>query len=259
LQLVSSSLPPTPSRRWRQPLLFVLSAAAAAGMLRIAWQDPTVGIAVLGLGAGLLGSRWISRRRTDRLLRSGDIEGILGRWSAALARVPHAETMGPLMAATAFAAHGWVERARAVLGAAPRGPAWDAALEHRLFLDALLFTFEGDSGAALDRAGRLARLPMPTSAPLLAGRIRTLRAAVGALARAFSHQGGEADRRLLLEASDTSPLVHWAMRYGAAILAVDANDLAQARALLAGAPEWPDESCFRRFHREILAEIERRG
>jgi len=248
---------PRPSP-WKPRLLFVLSAAAAALVLRLAWAEPLAGVAVLAVIATVVVSRWVARLRARRLLRSGDIESILQRWSESFGRAPHPETMQPLMKATAFAAYGWVDRARDLLRMAERGPAWDAALEHRLFLDALLLTFEGDPEAALDRARALQRLPLPMAAPLLVDRVRILRAAVAALARAFSHQSEDGDRRLLLQASDSSPLVHWAMRYGAAVLSVDAGELGRARALLVDAPSWPGESCFAAFHREITEEVDRR-
>jgi hypothetical protein len=163
--------------------------------------------------------------------------------------------MGPLMTATAFAAYGWVGQARAALAAAERGPAWDAALEHRLFLDALLLTFEGDRDGALEQAGRLERLPLPSAGTGLRGRVQMLRVAAGALARAFAHRSRAGDREALERASESSPLVFWAMRYAAAVVAIDQRSFAQARGLLAGAPEWPAESTFRAFHDEILAQI----
>ncbi|MBI4950867.1 MAG: hypothetical protein HY908_02460 [Myxococcales bacterium] len=236
---------------------FVLSAGAAAAMLRFAWSEPLIAAAGLLAVGVALGVRWVARRRVKRLLQSGDVESVLARWTQALERVPHASTMGPLMAATAFAAYGWVARAREVLRAAERGPAWEAALEHRLFLDTILLTFEGDSDAALAQAERLRQLPMPASLPQLAERVQMLRGAVAALARAFAHRGQVGDRQLLLTACDASPLVHWAMRYAAAVLAVDDGDLGGARALLADAPAWPVESRFRGFHAEIAGEVER--
>jgi len=239
-------------------LLFVLSAAAAAFALRVAWEEPLAGAIGLLALLGALAARWLLRRRARKLLRSGNVDSVLQRWSSALTRVPHPETMGPLMTATAFAANGWIERARTVLETAERGPAWDAAIEHRLFIDALLLTFEGDTDRALVRARRLQQLPLPTAAPTLIDKVRVLRSAIAALARAFCHRGEVGDRRLLMEASDASPLVHWAMRYGAAILAVDRGDLHGARALLFGAPQWPTESCFNGFHREISEELSRR-
>ena len=168
-----------------------------------------------------------------------------------MAKVPHAPTMAPLMVATAFAAYGWVDRARALLAAAERGPVWDAALEHRLFIDTLLLAFEGDHNAALDRSQRLERLAMPPAGPFIRQRIHTLRAATRALARAFAHQSEPGDRALLERAGNTSPLVFWAMRYAAAVVAIDHGEATDVPNLLANAPCWPDESIFRAFHEEI--------
>jgi hypothetical protein len=203
----------------------------------------------------VLGSRWIARRRARRLLHSGDVDSVLERWSPSLSRIPHPATMAPLMTATAFAAYGWVEKARAALACAERGPAWDAALEHRLFLDALLLTFEGDRDGALEQAGRLARLPLPPSGSrLLRGRVRTLRGAACALTRAFAHRSEPGDGDLLERASRVSPLVYWAMRYAAAVVAIDRGDREKVKALLERAPAWPEESAFRAFHAEISRE-----
>jgi hypothetical protein len=257
--MVPSQRPPSPKASWLAKVMFVVSAAVAALALRLAWEEPLAGVvALLAVGVVVAG-RYLSRRRTRKMLRSGDVESIISRWSGALRDVPHAETMAPLMTATAFAAHGWVDRAREALRAAERGPAWEAALEHRLFVDTLLLTFEGDNESALERAAELDRLPLPDAGPALVNRVRVLRGAVAALARAFSHRGEDGDRTLLLRASDTSPLVHWAMRYGAAILSVDRGELSHARALLAGAPDWPAESKFHQFHREIADEVRRRA
>ena len=254
-----SSEQPRPPSPWLPKIIFVISAALAALTLRVTWDEPLVGVAVLVAIGGGVAMRYVSRRRRQRLLRSGDVETIISRWSSALGKTPHAETMGPLMTATAFAAHGWVDRARAARLTAERGPAWEAALEHRLFVDTLLLTFEGDNDGALERAAELAKLPLPNAGPLLTNRVRVLRSAVAALARAFSHCSHEGDRTLLLEASDASPLVHWAMRYGAAILSVDRGDLGGAGKLLRGAPSWPTESRFNQFHDEIAAELHRRA
>lgn len=244
--------------RWLRLVLFVCSAALAALALRLSWEAPIVGIVILAALAGMWMMRIVARRRLRRLLRSGDVERVLARWSPSLRKVPHPETMGPLMTATAFAAYGWVSQAREALQHAAKGPAWDAAIEHRLFVDALLLTFEGDSDEALARARLLEGLPLPPAEPMLVERVRTLRRAVAALARAFSHTPVAGDQQLLLEASQASPLVHWAMRYGAAIVSIDDGKLGDARALLTGAPAWPAESCFHAFHAEIAREVERR-
>jgi hypothetical protein len=241
--------------RWGKTLAFVASAAAAALTVRLSWQKPLVSVVLLAVATSIVAGRWLARRRLRRLLRSGDVRSVLDRWSPALARIRDPATMAPLMKATAFAAYGWVDQARAALANAERGPAWDAALEHRLFLDALLLAFEGDRDGALEQAGRLERLPLPPTASGLQRRVSVLRAAAGALARAFAHRSREGDREVLERASESSPLVFWAMRYAAAVVAVDQRSFAQARALLAGAPVWPAESTFRSFHDEILAQL----
>lgn len=241
--------------RWFLPIAFVVSAAIAAAVLRFAWYRPFFAAGLLFVALLYVVFRWVSRRRLRKILRSGDVHSILKRWSPSLERIPHRGTMGPLMTATAFAAHGWVEKARAAIAAAERGPAWEAALEHRLFLDAILLTFEGDSESAIAQASRLERLPLPPAERALRDRVRMLRVAVGALARAFAHKSKPGDRVVLELASEASPLVFWAMRYGAAVVAIDDGDRARAGALLADAPEWPEQSTFRAFHDEILQQI----
>lgn len=242
--------------RWPVAFVFVLSAALAAALLRLAWFRPAIGLAFACGAMAFVLSRWLARRRLRRLLLSGDVRSVLDRWSRSLSRIPHPATMAPLMTATAFAAYGWVDQARAALATAERGPAWDAALEHRLFLDALLLTFEGDRDGALEQAAILSRLPLPPAAPAMRGRVQMLRDAVGALTRAFAHRSKSGDGELLERASEASPLVFWAMRYAAAVLAVDQRDWTRARTLIVGAPTWPSESTFRAFHDEILAQLE---
>ncbi|MEM1034305.1 MAG: hypothetical protein AAGN82_28470 [Myxococcota bacterium] len=243
---------------WKARLFFVASAAGVALALRVAWSHPPTGIALLVAVLLAVAWRWRTRRRVRRVFRSGDVERVLGWWHDSMRRIPHPETMAPLMTATAFAAYGWLEKAREALRHAERGPAWDAAIEHRLFLDTLLLTFEGDGDEALKQAQALSELPLPVARAPLVDRVRTLRGAVAALARAFAHVGEPGDRQLLLRAGEHSPLVHWAMRYGAAVLAVDRGALEEAQGLIDGAPAWPSQSCFRGFHDEIDAEVRRR-
>jgi hypothetical protein len=241
--------------RWPLTLAFVASAALAAVAIQLALRHPAVSPVLAGMVLSFVLSRWFSRRRLRRILLSGDVLSVLERWSRSIERIPHPATMGPLMTATAFAAYGWVGQARAALAAAERGPAWDAALEHRLFVDALLLAFEGDRDGALEKAERLERLPLPPAGAPLQGRVQTLRVAVGALARAFAHRSKQGDGELLERASESSPLVFWAMRYAAAVVAIDERAYGRARQLLAAAPVWPAESTFRAFHDEILAQI----
>lgn len=245
---------PTPARLTRA-MLFVASAALAAAALRFTWHKPWIAASLPGGVVALAATRWLSRRRLRSLLRSGDVHGVLSRWSSALGRIPHPGTMAPLMTATAFAANGWVSQAREAIAAAERGPAWEAALEHRLFLDTLLLAFEGDRDGALEQADRLGRLPLPPAGEAIQGRVLMLRVAAAALARAFARQSNPGDRQLLEQASESSPLVFWAMRYAAAVVAVDQGEPVRALSLLERAPRWPEESTFRAFHDEILRQI----
>ena len=92
---------------------------------------------------------------------------MLEAYHPALARLPHPETLGPLMVAAALAAHGMVDRARRALDRAVRGEAWEAALEHRWFVETLMEAFDGDRSRAVERAESLEKLPLPAgNAPL---------------------------------------------------------------------------------------------
>jgi hypothetical protein len=239
---------------------FVLSAAFVAAGVRMVTREPRTGAMLVMLLAGafffavfaltqFLGYR--ARRRLRRVLRSGDVRSVLHAWAGNLARLPFPETMTPLLTAAAFASYGWVEQARVALQRSERGPAWDAALEHRLFVETLLDTFEGDREGALSKAARLCSLPLPTSGSLTRGRARTLRRALVAFARAFAHVSDVGDMRLLERASNVSPLVHWAMRYAAAVVAIDHGRLSHAERLLQTAPAWPEGSAFHSFHSEL--------
>ncbi len=231
-------------------ILFVASAGLFAALVRLSLHEPLVGVLVVVVVAILVGWRWWAGARIVRMLRRGEVHEIIAHWSDGLERTPHAATIAPLVTATAFAAFGRVEDARRALASAARGPAWEAAIEHRIFLDTLLSTFEGDADHARTQVARLVTLPMPDRKDL-AARVGALREAVAALVRAFSHRSVPGDLARLEQASENSPLVHWAMRYAAAIVAIDNGDPDKARALIANAPAWPRESAFRSFHDEI--------
>jgi hypothetical protein len=233
----------------------MVSAACAVMVGQMAWHDPRyllpfTAIAVMTMLPGLL-----ARRRMKLLLMSGDVKRVLGTWEGSIDRVMYPETMAPLMAATAYAAYGWIESARRALEGAVKGPAWDAALEQRLFVEALLDTFEGEKVLAIEKAEALERLPMPRSGPLARLRIARLRRGVAAMARAFAHRAQQADEKVLRAAALASPLIHWAMRYALAIVAVDRGDKTAAQKLLVGAPEWPRQSAFKSFHDELVAQL----
>ena len=231
-------------------VVFVLSAALFAGFLHLAWDRPYLAAPLVVLVVGYAGLRWWSHRRLVKMLRRGDVTEIIAHWAQSFDRIPHAETMAPLMTATAFAAYGRVEDARRALAAAARGPAWEAALEHRLFLDVILSTFEGDADHASAQVSRLNALPMPNRGDAR-DRVGALRQAATALVRAFQHKPEPGDLVRLEAASEKNPLVHWAMRYAAAIVAIDQGERDKARTLIDGAPRWPNESAFRAFHEEL--------
>ena len=235
---------------------FVLSAAAVALALRIVAHKPLVSVLVAAVAVAMTVPGCLARRRTREVLRSGDVNSVLLAWSGNLAKLPYRETMEPLVTAAAFASCGWVEQARTALGRSARGPAWEAALEHRLFVETLLDAFEGDRTGALAKAARLGTLPLPLAGPLLQGRVRVLRGALAAFARAFAHEGTEGDLALLEQASKKSPLVHWAMLYAAAVVAIDLGLHPHAKKLLATAPPWPEGSAFFAFHEELMDLVE---
>ena len=121
---------------------------------------------------------------------------------------------------------------------------------------ALLDTFEGDTAGAISKALELESMPMPRRAGFIARkRIARLRQGVIAVARAFAHESDAGDVATLDKAAHVSPLLHWAMRYAAAIVAIDHGKVDEARDMLEGAPAWPEESAFRAFHDQITARL----
>lgn len=228
-------------------LLFAVLAA------RLVAEDRRYALVVGALALALVLPRLLARRRMRRLLLTGDIRRILGIWQGSLRRVTYPETMAPLMTATAYAAFGFIDAARFSLARAARGPAWEAAVEQRLFVEALLEVYEGDRLRAMEKAEALESLPLPPAGFWMRRKIALLRRGIAALARAFAHRSTAEDRRAMQTAARSSPLVHWAMRYGQAVVAIDAGRKDEARALLSGAPDWPEESAFRAFHDELLA------
>lgn len=198
---------------------------------------------------------WLARRRMRALLLSGDIGRILATWQRSFRKVTHPETMAPLVTATAYAAYGFIDRARDSLSRAAKGPAWEAAVEQRLFVEALLDVYEGERTRALSKAEELEQLPLPRVGFWMRRKVGHLRRGVGALARAFAHSSRTADEALLRDAARSSPLVHWAMRYARAVYLVDAGRPREARSLLLDAPTWPEESAFRSFHDELSAQL----
>jgi hypothetical protein len=239
-------------RHFRRFLSFALAALLVLTSARLLAHDPRYGLAIAFALIGVLVPAWLARRRMRRLLLSGDVGRILGSWQGSLGRVTYPETMAPLMTATAYAAYGFIEEARRALSRAARGPAWEAAVEQRLFVEALLDVYEGERSRAMTKAAELEQLPLPDTSFWMRRKIAKLRRGMAALARAFAHASRPEDDAVLRSAASSSPLVHWAMRYARAIVLVDHGRKEEARELLAAAPEWPAESAFRMFHDELV-------
>lgn len=237
--------------RIRIALWLVSSAATVAFALHVGRQSRALGLLLLATFAVTQLPSALRQLRLRRTLRSGDLGKVLQAYHPTLARLPHPETLGPLMVAAALAAHGMVDRARRALDRAVRGEAWEAALEHRWFVETLMEAFDGDRGRAVERAESLEKLPLPAGSGPLQKRVAMLRAALTALARAFARCPRQGDAEMLEAASDNSPLVHWAMRYGAIVAYLERGERERARRLLADAPHWPADSAFRGFQEEL--------
>jgi hypothetical protein len=236
-------------------LSFALVALFAFASARLIAHDARFTAVVLVAATAFLVPAWLARRRMRRLLLSGDIGRILGTWQGSFRKVTHPETMAPLVTATAYAAYGFINQARDALSRAAKGPAWEAAVEQRLFVEALLDVYEGERASAITKAEELESLPLPNVGFWMRRKIHLLRRGVSALARAFAHASRADDEAVLRQTASSSPLVHWAMRYGRAVVLVDAGRQAEAITLLADAPTWPAESAFRSFHDELIAQL----
>jgi hypothetical protein len=248
---------PAPRRPARAlPILPMVVAALSAVLAgQMIARDARFAVVLAGLAVAMLVPAAVNRWRMRRLLVSGDVERVIGTWAGSIERLANRETMAPLMLATAYAAYGWVEAARRALGHAVKGPAWEAALEQRLFIETLLDTFEGDRATAMRKAAALEALPIPQASALTRRRISRLRQGLAAMARAFAHASHEGDLRALSRAAAASPLVHWAMRYAGAVIALDRGHASDVPSLLNGAPAWPAESAFHEYHQELLARV----
>jgi len=236
-------------------LSFTSVALFALISVRLVAQDRRYALVVVLVMIGFGIPALLSRRRMRRLLISGDVPRILGTWQGSLRRVTYPETMAPLMTATAYAAYGFIDQARTSLSRAARGPAWDAAVEQRLFVEALLDVYEGERMSAMTKATELEQLPLPPAGFWMRRKIALLRRGIAAMARAFAHESRAEDEQVLSRAARSSPLVHWAMRYARAVFLVDKGRKDEALELLASAPEWPAESAFRSFHEELVGHI----
>ena len=233
----------------------VVSSLCIVMLIHMSLRDWRYLVPTVGVIAMTVLPAWLARRRIKRVLLSGDVHGVLRAWQPTMDRVPHPETMAPLMIATAYASYGWLDAARTALSRAVKGPAWEAAREQRLFIETLLCTFEGERETALERLRELEQLPLPARGVLVQRRVKRVRQGMAALVRAFGHESDKADRKRLERAASASPIVHWAMRYAEAIVAIDQGELMRARSLIEAAPEWPAQSAFASFHAELMGKL----
>jgi hypothetical protein len=234
-------------------LAFLSIALFALVSARLIAHDSRFAVIVVLAAAAFVVPVLLARRRMRRLLLSGDIVRVLGVWQGR--KVNHPETMTPLVTATAYAAYGFIEQARNALSRAAKGPAWEAAVEQRLFVETLLDTYEGERSLAITKAEELEKLPLPDVGFWMRRKISLLRRGIAALARAFAHASRTEDEEILRNVARSSPLVHWAMRYARVIFLVDAGRMSEARLLLHDAPVWPADSAFRSFHDELVTQL----
>ncbi len=247
-----------PPRGWRRPVDFfpnVITCISAVLIGLAGRADPRYFLLSASLVSLVVVPRVLRRRRERTVLLSGDVTRVLEMWRPWLERLRSAEGYVELMEATAYAAFGWVDAARGALARIPEGKLREAALEERLTIEALLDAFEGDRAKALAGALEVERMPVEASGLFAKRRLLARRSGVAALARAFAHTSEGRDQRKLLRAGKLTPLFHWAMRYGAAVVAIDRGEMLEARELLDGAPSWPDESAFRVFDAELRGHI----
>src|SRR6185436_2285143 len=88
-------------------LKFVLSAALVALVIEMAVHQPLNAALAAVLVVLMMVPSYLARRRVREVLRSGDVRSVLSAWSDNIAKVPHPETMRPLITAAAFASCGW--------------------------------------------------------------------------------------------------------------------------------------------------------
>ncbi|MEZ4223032.1 MAG: hypothetical protein R3B13_18960 [Polyangiaceae bacterium] len=232
-------------------LPFLASAVLGAVILRLSWDAPWLGAVALAAIAWFVLSRRRQQRRLQALALSGRTDELVNQWEQAVADLPQAETLLPLIHATAFTSSGLTDRAREALERGRRAGSWESTEEHRLIVETLLDAFEGDRQRAMDKARRLASLPVPPVGPMMRARILELRRALMAFARAFAHDSGPGDGRLLRHAAKKNPLIHWPFRYAAAVAFIDHGKHSEAQRLLRDAPAWPADSAFAAFQEEL--------
>jgi hypothetical protein len=226
-------------------------------LLDRAWRDPRFLVPIgLGLLFVVLGPM-VARRRLRKTLLSGDVHEVLRTWQelGTRAGAEELEELAPLTKATAYAAYGWVDDSRHNLDRTFLGRGEETEEEQRLVVETLLDIFEGRREEALAKATTLETLPLYMYDARNGKRVLGFRRGVAAMARAFAHCSHRNDLKFLAKAATEAPLLHWAMKYAQAVVAVDEGRWKDASQLLQRAPNWPAESAFRTYHDELVGVI----
>lgn len=230
--------------------VFVASAAAVAALVHLAFAYPGWGLLGIGVLLMLPLQRMAARRRLHRLLESGDVTRLLETWQSPPNAGPRGRAAERLMRATALASYGWTVRARQLLDIHQETHALTSGLEHRVFLEVLLSSLEGNTDRALAMALALNALPTPED-KTVRQRAKVQREGALALARAFASCSRPGDRESLRRAARQNPLLIWPMRYAEAKLSLQEGNSRRARRLLRLAPAWPPQSVFRHLTQSL--------
>ena len=242
---------------------FIGSAGLVAGLLLLGWDHPWFGILALLVVGGVAIPALRAKQRFRQLMMLGELDSLLALWTEQTKG--HASQLDPLFKATAQLSFGLTERAehslRFVRTQALSQGDKEAAIEideQLLFVRAVLAAFEGENDRASEHVEQLNHLPLPGSR-WTRGKAITLRRAAAALVRAFAEGGNKKDVSWLRMAARQNPLVVWPMHYAEAVIQLQLGELDRTRHLLKETPEWPPDSVFRSFDRELNTKMQQIG
>ena len=177
----------------------------------------------------------LGRLRMRKLLMSGDVEQVIGSWQGSVGAGPQASAMVPLFERRPTP-HTGGPMPRAAPCTRKPGPGLGCGARAAPVRGGAARRVRGRSRDS-DAQGRSSRgdAHVRRGAPCAPSRRISCAAAWPPL-RARSPTGAAAATRALAKAADASPLVHWAMRYAAAIVAVDRGRAGDVRAPPVGRP-----------------------
>lgn len=229
---------------------FIASAAAVAYSIRLVLAGRWVLASTFVLLALplLLVPEFLERRRRRAVYRSGNMSEIV---ETALLEVEDSDhEQIALQRALALAALGVTGPARIALQAWRHRSPSDEEYERLLVVEVLIEAFEGEHTGAHQRAATLSSLPRPETRGD-ERRSTAIRECMSAIVRAFDGRPEPGDLDRLLRGPEVLPVLHWVTRYAAAAVCSQRGARDAVRALLAGAPVWPEESAFAMLHRDL--------